>query len=221
MILKGHTLSGESWSLLDYVGANEDQDAVLRIRCRLWTDDGNKTLTTEKHENPGLEDPPPLPTSCLPQESTCGYWQGDKVAERRVTQFRRAHQSDSRRIDRTAVQRSGWQYLENSEQERIPVALTDGHKLSVKSANLEVAPTAQSSSLPTHTYTRRQSSWRTLTFNTSLTSCTTLRLVTGQSPYELEEDGWHADDVYDVVCIWCEVGFFERSQEHGLSQASA
>ena len=29
------------------------------------------------------------------------------------------------------------------------MALTDGHKLSVKSANLEVAPTAQSSSLPT------------------------------------------------------------------------
>ena len=43
-------------------------------------------------------------------------------------------------------------------------------------------------------------------------------VLTGQSPDELEGDGWHADESREAV-TWREMAVFERSQEHGLSLA--
>ena len=40
-----------------------------------------------------------------------------------------------------------------------------------------------------------------------------LRGTRVESPYELESDGWHADEIHEAVCTWCEMGLFERSQE--------
>ena len=43
-------------------------------------------------------------------------------------------------------------------------------------------------------------------------------VMTGQSPYELEGDGWHADKIHEAARTWSEMGVFERSQ-HRLSLA--
>ena len=32
-------------------------------------------------------------------------------------------------------------------------------------------------------------------------------------------DGWHADDIHEVVCTWLEMRLLGRSEEHGLSLA--
>ena len=72
----------------------------------------------------------------------------DVDAERRDTRPCRVHQSDPRRSDRTATERSGSQDFEklhdiiNTGQD----TLMNGHKLSAKLTNLKIAPTAQSSS---------------------------------------------------------------------------
>ena len=44
-------------------------------------------------------------------------------------------------------------------------------------------------------------------------------VMTAQWSYELEEDGRHADAIFEVVCICCDLAVFERSQAQGLSPA--
>ena len=41
----------------------------------------------------------------------------------------------------------------------------------------------------------------------------------GQSPYELERDGWYAGEIHEAVGTWYEMEIFVRSQENGLSLA--
>ena len=41
----------------------------------------------------------------------------------------------------------------------------------------------------------------------------------GQSPYELQRDGWHIGAIHEAVGIWYELGAFVKSQEKGLSLA--
>ena len=40
--------------------------------------------------------------------------------------------------------------------------------------------------------------------------------MTDQLPDELEQDGWHTDEIHEAVLCWCELGVFEKSHEHGL-----
>ena len=37
-------------------------------------------------------------------------------------------------------------------------------------------------------------------------------VMKGQSPYELERDGWHADEIHEAVGTWFEMRVFVRSQ---------
>ena len=110
-------LSDELWPPLDVgikpVGANEDDNAVPENSMPPLDGRWQQDPLTNKQENPGLEDPPPLSTSCSPQETEMGHLRPlDPVAERRVTQLRGRHESDSPRFDLAAVQRSGWQDFE-------------------------------------------------------------------------------------------------------------
>ena len=41
----------------------------------------------------------------------------------------------------------------------------------------------------------------------------------GQSPYELERDGWYTGEIHEAVGTWYEMLVFVRSQENGLSPA--
>ena len=35
-------------------------------------------------------------------------------------------------------------------------------------------------------------------------------MVTGQTPHDLEGDGWHAADIHEAVFTWCEMEGFLR-----------
>ena len=176
------------------------------------------------------------------------------LAKRSLTQSAetlcRGHQSDSQKSQYNG---QVGKMLKNcttaSTHESIPVVLMHGHRLSVKITNLEVAPTAQSSSLAKITKevlnTHVQQTVNTIAMEKQNTiknienPCSSGKssrepkdgdcgyqldlvydaVMTGQSPCEMEWDGWHADEIHGAVCTWCEMGFFERSQDHGLSPA--
>ena len=136
-------LSDESRPPLNFmrvkpVGANEDEEAVPKIDAASGRTIATRHPATKKQKIHGWRT-----TSTFNEllatgdrRGIRGRWQGDPVAERRVTQLRRRHQSESQK----------------STQERVLVALMSGHRLSVNSAKLEIAPTAQSSSLSNTTH---------------------------------------------------------------------
>ena len=154
-------------------------------------DDGNKTLATQNQENPGVGGPT--------FNKLLAARDGE---ERRDTQQYIGHQSDP-------LQYNGQvgKILKNcttpSTQDRIPVALMNGHRLSVKITILEIAPTAQSSSFPKITQqtmdttetTREEEVESEDTQSEEHDGGHLLDFVydgvkNGQSPYVLERDGW-------------------------------
>ena len=68
---------------------------------------------------------------------------------------------------------------------------------------------------------RGHSSRRTWISDTYLLEFVCDAVMAGQSQYELEGDGWHADDIHEAVCTWCDMEAPSRSQAHGLSPAHA